>query len=441
MNKTEFKKSIDVFISHSSKDHKLADALCHYLEERDIRCWIAPRDINKKVGNDYGESIIEGIKVSKIMVVIFNKNANESSFVKNEVERAFHYKLIIMPFKTDTTIPSGKLELFLSSIHWLDAIETNAENYFDELYKSCSTILNKTYLSLSKKEEFAEQKNENISNSIVKENKFKSPTSFISKYKFKLLKAISLIILIATIAFTINFIYNSKNAIIKKNSDNVQNLTKEDSSSNNKKDTPTNVLVPKVVQPLKIVDTVKSPVTTNTQKVQFDTAWKTKYESTLANCLYYEKIALEDLKLLESDYVAYKNKRAEGKIESLQSIKNRFVYALYETKFPANAIDEKKFLESKIKFWDNKYNKDDYLLRKSFEFLDNAFNRLYLGDSETRNEDFKFIELNFIKGYNLYKKIQVKNYIISLLDERIKFFVSGLYHNGLVKIRNTINKL
>ena len=34
-----------VFISHSTADKTIADAICHRLEEAGVRCWIAPRDI------------------------------------------------------------------------------------------------------------------------------------------------------------------------------------------------------------------------------------------------------------------------------------------------------------------------------------------------------------------------------------------------------------
>jgi hypothetical protein len=129
----------DVFISHSSTDSKLAFAICHYLEERSIRCWIAPRDVQG--GIEYAESIILGIRNCKIMVVLFNENANNSLFVKTEVERAFNYKSIIIPFKIDDTIPSTKLELFLGSVHWLDAVKGNAEDYFDLLYQNCARSL------------------------------------------------------------------------------------------------------------------------------------------------------------------------------------------------------------------------------------------------------------------------------------------------------------
>ena len=129
----------DVFISHSSADSTLAFAICHYLEERSIRCWIAPRDVQG--GIEYAESIILGIRNCKIMVVLFNENANNSLFVKTEVERAFNYKSIIIPFKIDDTIPSTKLELFLGSVHWLDAVKGNAEDYFDLLYQNCARSL------------------------------------------------------------------------------------------------------------------------------------------------------------------------------------------------------------------------------------------------------------------------------------------------------------
>lgn len=36
---------IDVFISYSSKDKSVADAVCHVLEENKIACWISPRDV------------------------------------------------------------------------------------------------------------------------------------------------------------------------------------------------------------------------------------------------------------------------------------------------------------------------------------------------------------------------------------------------------------
>ncbi len=35
----------DVFISYSTPDKVIADAACATLEQRQIRCWMAPRDV------------------------------------------------------------------------------------------------------------------------------------------------------------------------------------------------------------------------------------------------------------------------------------------------------------------------------------------------------------------------------------------------------------
>jgi hypothetical protein len=133
----------EVFISHSSNDSNLAYSICQYLEQRNIRCWIAPRDVPG--GVEYAESIILGIRQCKIMVVVFTESANSSIFVKNEVERAFYYKSTIIPLKIDQTIPSAALELFLGSVHWLNASQGKPEDSFEALYQTClSTIGIKT---------------------------------------------------------------------------------------------------------------------------------------------------------------------------------------------------------------------------------------------------------------------------------------------------------
>ena len=42
-----------------------------------------------------------------------------------EVERAVHAGLAVMPFRTEDITPSGSMEYFLSSMHWLDALTGN----------------------------------------------------------------------------------------------------------------------------------------------------------------------------------------------------------------------------------------------------------------------------------------------------------------------------
>ena len=68
--------SHDVFISYSSQDKSVADAICAILEGRKLRCWIAPRDVLP--GTPYGEAILDAIYASPVMVLVFSSHANDS---------------------------------------------------------------------------------------------------------------------------------------------------------------------------------------------------------------------------------------------------------------------------------------------------------------------------------------------------------------------------
>ncbi|MDT3699325.1 MAG: toll/interleukin-1 receptor domain-containing protein [Thermincola sp.] len=117
----------DVFISHSSKDKNTADAICSILELNKIRCWIAPRDVTP--GKKYATCIIEAIKQSKVLVVVFSSNSNSSDPVSSELESAMRYGVVIIPFRIENTIPTEEMEFYLASRHWLDAITPPLEKH------------------------------------------------------------------------------------------------------------------------------------------------------------------------------------------------------------------------------------------------------------------------------------------------------------------------
>ena len=57
-----------VFISHASKNFKVADNIRDILETRGVSCWIAPRDIQP--GQQYGASIVDGISASSVFLLL-----------------------------------------------------------------------------------------------------------------------------------------------------------------------------------------------------------------------------------------------------------------------------------------------------------------------------------------------------------------------------------
>lgn len=129
----------DVFISHSVKDKRVADAVVARLEAESVSCWVAPRDVVP--GADWGESIINAIESSRIMILIFSRSANASPQIKREVERAVDKGVYTIPFRVDDIEPTRSLEYFISSAQWMDAFSPPLEGHLDNLAKTVKAVL------------------------------------------------------------------------------------------------------------------------------------------------------------------------------------------------------------------------------------------------------------------------------------------------------------
>ena len=123
--------SHDVFISHSSLDKLAADAVCHGLEAKGIRCWIAPRD--QVAGRAYGQQITSAIETAQVMVLIFSDNVNNSQAVLNEINIAAGANVTIVPFRLAKVDFNPELHFYLGRMHWLDAFPQPVDAYIDTL--------------------------------------------------------------------------------------------------------------------------------------------------------------------------------------------------------------------------------------------------------------------------------------------------------------------
>jgi TPR repeat protein len=143
----------DVFVSYSSKDKPTADAVCAVLESHGIRCWVAPRDILP--GRDWGGSIIEAIKGARVMVLVFSANANTSTQIKREVERAVNKGIPVIPLRIEDVTPTETLEYFLSTPHWLDAFTPPLEQHLEYLVDVVQKIIGQPSAVAGKKRELS----------------------------------------------------------------------------------------------------------------------------------------------------------------------------------------------------------------------------------------------------------------------------------------------
>ena len=129
----------DVFISYSSDDKPVADAVCAILEQQRIRCWMTPRDV--RPGEEWAGAIVRAIRDTRVVVLIFSASSNASPQVLREVERAVHDGAIVIPFRIQDTPPSQSLEYFISTPHWLDALTAPLEQHVLRLADSVKSLL------------------------------------------------------------------------------------------------------------------------------------------------------------------------------------------------------------------------------------------------------------------------------------------------------------
>lgn len=108
----------DVFISYSSKDQLIAEAFCHYLEERKIRCWIAKRNVTP---GEYAESIERAVAQCRVCVILFSVHSASSQHCVREIDLAVKYEKIIIPFRIEDQQPQGSMAYYLGNCHWIDA--------------------------------------------------------------------------------------------------------------------------------------------------------------------------------------------------------------------------------------------------------------------------------------------------------------------------------
>jgi TolB-like protein len=106
------------FVSYASADRATADALTAYLEQRGIRCWIAPRDVPP--GALYADCIVRAINEAHALLLILSHNSIASSHVGKELERASSKKKQIIAVRLDAAPLTPGFEYFLSESQWVD---------------------------------------------------------------------------------------------------------------------------------------------------------------------------------------------------------------------------------------------------------------------------------------------------------------------------------
>lgn len=129
----------DVFISYSTMNSDVANKICYILEQNNLKCWIAPRNISS--GKNYIDEIASGIKSTKIIVLVYSTYSQESKYVNNEINMAFSHNKPILSFNIDNSMPSEDMEYYLKITQWLPAYP-NPEDEFETLIVDALKLCN-----------------------------------------------------------------------------------------------------------------------------------------------------------------------------------------------------------------------------------------------------------------------------------------------------------
>lgn len=128
----------DVFISYSSKDQKIAEGMCGYLESNGYRCFVAYRDIPR--GVVWAGAIADAIDESQMMVVVFSRDFNISNQTDREIELAAENNIPILTYRISNEKFTGAKKYYLKNLNWIDAFP-NPESYFGNLLHSVNQLV------------------------------------------------------------------------------------------------------------------------------------------------------------------------------------------------------------------------------------------------------------------------------------------------------------
>lgn len=129
----------DIYICYDEKDLSVAEEIVHLFEDNGIKCFFKERDMEELSFDQYEWKLQD----SKSLVLILSNNANDSPYVKNEVNLAFADGIPIITFKIDNCSLEDYFEFFISLEYSIDAYP-NYKDEFKYLLNISSKLLGKS---------------------------------------------------------------------------------------------------------------------------------------------------------------------------------------------------------------------------------------------------------------------------------------------------------
>ena len=102
-----------VFISYSTANQDSANALRNLFSKHGYGTWMAPYDIPP--GRKYAEVINKAIKGCDCFALLLTNQSQNSIWVAKEVERAVHYRKLLIPICLESVVLNDEFEFYIST--------------------------------------------------------------------------------------------------------------------------------------------------------------------------------------------------------------------------------------------------------------------------------------------------------------------------------------
>lgn len=124
----------DIFISYSSKNQVIADAIQARLESLHFKCW---RDSDSLVpGENWASAIARVIPTVKVMIFIVTRDSMSSLHVKREIRIASDSGVTIIPFNVDgIQLNDDFYKYYIADIQFYNVRDGNWANEIDSLVR------------------------------------------------------------------------------------------------------------------------------------------------------------------------------------------------------------------------------------------------------------------------------------------------------------------
>lgn len=129
----------DVFISYAVQDATPAHVICAALESNDIRCWIQPRDL--PTGSNHADCIMQAIRDSKAILLVFSRHAEASGNVPREVNEAINLRIPLIPVRIANVPLGNAMKYLLSLAQWLDVFDRPLDHYMEQIVANTRSVL------------------------------------------------------------------------------------------------------------------------------------------------------------------------------------------------------------------------------------------------------------------------------------------------------------